>query len=103
EADLCVEQRYNYFLHGGAYADLPVKLGLIKLLQKRYDIHEEASNLESSTTCLVSAGSHEIITQTIELPKEIPPAPFVIQVQTFDINDMDMACANLNFDFRKKP
>lgn len=32
----------SHLLQWGAYADVTVKLGLIKLLQKRFDVCEEA-------------------------------------------------------------
>lgn len=37
-----VLQIFNNHLQEGAYADVSVKLGLIKLLQKRFDLCEEA-------------------------------------------------------------
>lgn len=37
-----VEATANEVVEEGAYADVTVKLGLIKLLQKRFDVCEEA-------------------------------------------------------------
>ena len=70
----------------GAYADVTVKLGLIKLLQKQFDICEEAyvllyfcrgeaneisANANSTVQCPVKPANYKI-SQTVELPKEIP-------------------------------
>jgi hypothetical protein len=55
----------------GAYADVTVKLGLIKLLKKEFDLCEEAQNANMTVQCPVEAGTYTI-EQTVELPKEIP-------------------------------
>ncbi|KAF8756164.1 Glutamine amidotransferases class-II [Rhizoctonia solani] len=55
----------------GAYADVTVKLGLIKLLNKRFDICEEARNANATIQCPVQKGDHTVV-QTVALPKEIP-------------------------------
>lgn len=107
----------------GSYADVLVKLGLIKLLQRRFDICEEAcvpaqvpsklhrsfsrltstlilapalcsDNANASLTCPVKPG-HYTLTQTVELPKEIPRAKFAIDVLGVTAEDEDMLCLKL--------
>lgn len=77
----------------GAYADVTVKLGLVKLLKKTFDICEEAyvnGSLHACATvlltntplirrkanatiqCPVEKGDY-VVEQTVTLPKEIPP------------------------------
>jgi len=69
-----------------------VKLGLIKLLQKRFDLCEEAyvvlsflpygqltslrRNANATVQCPVEPGSYHV-THTVALPKEIPPGELV--------------------------
>ena len=73
----------------GAYADVTVKLGLIKLLHKQFDVCEEAyvyigdirqlylliiedsRNANASVRCPVEKGYYEV-EQMVTLPKEIP-------------------------------
>ncbi|PSR70729.1 hypothetical protein PHLCEN_2v13395 [Hermanssonia centrifuga] len=55
----------------GAYADVTVKIGLIKILQKEFDLCEEAENAKVNVTCPVDKGTKEV-THTVTLPKEIP-------------------------------
>ena len=55
----------------GSYADVVVKLGLIKLLTKRFDICEELRNGNATLQCPVKPGDYDI-TQTVDLPPEIP-------------------------------
>ncbi|CAE6539519.1 unnamed protein product [Rhizoctonia solani] len=82
----------------GAYADVTVKLGLIKLLQKKFDICEEARNANATIQCPVGKGDHEVV-QTVALPREIPRAKFTVDVRGYDANDEDLVCVKLNVDF----
>jgi hypothetical protein len=84
----------------GAYADVVVKLGLIKLLSRRIDICEEARANNVSLQCPVEDGEHEV-THTVELPREIPPAKFNVHLNAFTAEDADLMCLDLSIDFRK--
>lgn len=44
---------------------------MIKLLQKKFDVCEEARNANTTVSCPVEPGPYEIV-QTVALPKEIP-------------------------------
>lgn len=48
-----------------------VKLGLIKLLTKRFDICEELGNANATLQCPIVADEYAI-EQTVDLPEEIP-------------------------------
>ncbi|PPQ64423.1 hypothetical protein CVT26_002130 [Gymnopilus dilepis] len=86
----------------GAYADVTVKLGLVKLLQKRFDVCEEARAANASVQCPVEKGAYTV-EQTVALPKEIPKAKFSIDVNGYTVDDDDMLCLNLKVDFMKRP
>ncbi|KAH8119719.1 ML domain-containing protein [Phellopilus nigrolimitatus] len=85
----------------GAYADVLVKIGVVKLLQKRFDVCEEARNAEASVQCPVDEGDY-VVEQTVALPKEIPRAKFVVQIRGFTVEDENLACVDLSVDFRPK-
>ncbi|KJA29157.1 hypothetical protein HYPSUDRAFT_61189 [Hypholoma sublateritium FD-334 SS-4] len=89
-------------IEDGASADVTVKLGLIKILQKTFDICEEARTNNASIQCPVSEGTH-IVEQTVALPKEIPKAKFVVDVNGYTASDDDMFCLKLTVDFMKRP
>lgn len=59
----------------GSYIDVTVKLGLIKLLQKRFDLCEESQKVNKP--CPLEQGDQQLST-TIDLPKEIPPVSIYI-------------------------
>ncbi|KAJ6610089.1 hypothetical protein B0H10DRAFT_2062051 [Mycena sp. CBHHK59/15] len=84
----------------GAFADVTVKLGLIKLLQKTFDVCEEARNANATVSCPVEEGPYTVV-QTVALPKEIPKAKFVLLVRGFTVEERDMLCLDLKIDFMK--
>ncbi|KAG6820105.1 hypothetical protein H0H93_005252 [Arthromyces matolae] len=86
----------------GAYADVTVKLGLIKLLVKQFDVCEEARKANATIQCPVERGAYTV-TQTVALPREIPRAKFAVHVQGYTAEDDDMLCLDLNVDFMMKP
>ncbi|KAL5639544.1 hypothetical protein ACGC1H_006240 [Rhizoctonia solani] len=89
----------------GAYADVTVKLGLVKLLHKQFDICEEARNNNVTVQCPVKPGEYEIV-QTVQLPRETPRAKFVVDVKGFtseEALDTDLACLQLKVDFIGRP
>jgi len=83
----------------GAYADVIVKLGLIKLLTKRFDVCEELRNANATLQCPVQPGDYDIV-QSVDLPREIPRAKFMVQARAFtQPPETDMACADISIDF----
>ncbi|EGG10957.1 uncharacterized protein MELLADRAFT_123977 [Melampsora larici-populina 98AG31] len=91
----------NERIQEGAYADVVVKLGLIKLLHKQFDVCEELSrNANATLQCPIEPGQHTMI-YTAELPREIPPAKFIVQARAYTQDDADMACADVKIDFSK--
>lgn len=85
----------------GAYVDVTVKLGLIKLLQKEFDVCEEARHANASVQCPVQPGPYTV-SETVELPQEIPKAKFSVMVRGYTVDDDDMLCLDLFVDFMKK-
>ncbi|KAG8745929.1 Phosphatidylglycerol/phosphatidylinositol transfer protein [Ceratobasidium sp. 414] len=82
----------------GAYADVTVKLGLIKLLQKQFDICEEARSANATIQCPIAAGEHKVV-QTVALPKEIPRAKFSVFARGYSVDDEDLMCVKIDIDF----
>ncbi|KAA1468191.1 hypothetical protein DENSPDRAFT_793937 [Dentipellis sp. KUC8613] len=86
----------------GAYADVTVKLGLIKLLQKSFDLCEEARKANATIQCPIEEGKYTVV-QTVELPKEIPQAKFRVSAVGYTVDDDNLFCVDLVVDFMKKP
>jgi len=85
----------------GAYALVQVKVGVIKILEKEIDICEEARNSDMELQCPVKKGEYTI-TQTAQLPKEIPPGKFKVTIQGFTVDEDPLVCVDIDVDFRMK-
>lgn len=57
-------------IEDGAYVDLEVKYGYIRLISTRADLCKEIKNVELD--CPIEKGKITIV-KTVDLPKEIPP------------------------------
>ncbi|KAG6897353.1 hypothetical protein C0992_002279 [Termitomyces sp. T32_za158] len=66
-----VKGKAQSVIEDGAYADVRVKLGLVKLLDKRFDVCEEARKANATVQCPVQPGMYTV-EQTVTLPWEIP-------------------------------
>ncbi|KAJ7181758.1 ML domain-containing protein [Mycena crocata] len=84
----------------GAMAQVAVKLGLIKLLQKEFNVCQEARNANANISCPVEPGPYTVV-HTVALPKEIPKAKFVVLVRGTTVAEEDMMCLDLKIDFMK--
>ncbi|TFY83588.1 hypothetical protein EWM64_g417 [Hericium alpestre] len=86
----------------GASADVTVKLGLVKLLSKSFDLCDEARNANVSVQCPIEKGDYEV-THIVALPNEIPRAKFSVSAQGYTVDDENLFCVNLQVDFMKNP
>ncbi|KAJ7635238.1 ML domain-containing protein [Roridomyces roridus] len=82
----------------GATADVLVKVGRIKLLQKTFDLCEEARNANATISCPVEPGVYQIV-QSVDLPKEVPKLKYSISVDAFTVDKDPMACVDLTVQF----
>ncbi|CAG8757466.1 15794_t:CDS:2, partial [Acaulospora colombiana] len=75
DLEITASGKVKQTLEEGAYADVTVKLGLIKLLRKEFDICEEARKANATIQCPVEPGDYTLV-QKVALPKEIPPGEY---------------------------
>ncbi|KAN0064023.1 hypothetical protein ACQY0O_003629 [Thecaphora frezii] len=85
-------------IRDGSRADVVVKLGLIKLLSREFDICEEARANNAELQCPLTPGDYEL-SHTVFLPREIPPAKFRVDIQAYNQDDEDLMCLKLTMDF----
>ncbi|KAH7354989.1 ML domain-containing protein [Rhexocercosporidium sp. MPI-PUGE-AT-0058] len=93
-ADIAV----NSVIEDGAYIYVTVKLGLIKLFQKQFNICEELDGGDVTLRCPIQKGTYTL-SQTVKLPREIPPAKFSIAARAYTVEDEDIMCADFFVDF----
>lgn len=75
-----------------------VKLGLIRLLSKRFDLCEIARENDAQLQCPLKPGYYEI-EHTVSLPRGIPPAKFNVHVSGLSQTELDLLCLDLSIDF----
>ncbi|MEU9194617.1 ML domain-containing protein [Streptomyces hundungensis] len=91
----------------GAYADVVVKLGLIKMFSKRFDLFSELKARSEWSLTADSGDGAPVgpgpVTLTFEarLPKEIPQAKFTVDVGAYTAGDDDLAALRLKISFIK--
>ncbi|MGW6394256.1 ML domain-containing protein [Streptomyces sp. NPDC055103] len=97
-------------IEDGAYFDVTVKLGLIKVMHKRLDLFEElrgAKTLNTTWTASPDPAGGPIkpgdleLTIAMHLPKEIPQAKFTLNVRGYTAAEDELATLDLMFDFMR--
>ncbi|KAI7852501.1 ML domain-containing protein [Circinella umbellata] len=85
----------------GASANVLVKLGVVTLLHKDFDICGQLEDNDTELKCPIENGLIKV-TQKVTLPKEIPKAHFKVQVRATNWDESDLACLNVDVDFRRR-
>ncbi|ORZ01628.1 ML domain-domain-containing protein [Syncephalastrum racemosum] len=84
----------------GSVADVRVKIGVVQLLHKQFDLCDELDKSQIEEECPVQPGRLKV-SQKVTLPKEIPKALFHVDVAAYDQYDRDLACLRIKIDFRR--
>ncbi|TPX62360.1 hypothetical protein PhCBS80983_g00561 [Powellomyces hirtus] len=79
---------------GGAYADVRVKLGLIKLVDTRLDLCEEIKKIDRQ--CPIEKGPVEINT-TVKIPGELPPGKYQVHMDLVNFDEKHIGCFQAEF------
>ncbi|KAH8554685.1 ML domain-containing protein [Umbelopsis sp. PMI_123] len=75
----------------GSYIDLTVKFGVVKLLQKRLDLCDQAKEID--TQCPIPAGEFTF-TKSVDLPKEIPGGKYTVNAKINLPDEREITCLN---------
>jgi len=73
----------------GAYVDLSVKYGLIKLVNTQANLCEQVSNVD--LTCPIEKGK-TTIKKDVDLPKEIPPGTYTVTADAYTVDKRKIVC-----------
>lgn len=73
----------------GAYVDVEVRFGYIKLLTKTFDLCEQVGEVDLS--CPLEAGEYEL-SKTVEIPNEVPPGKYTVWARAFTKDDEFISC-----------
>ncbi|ORY84804.1 phosphatidylinositol/phosphatidylglycerol transfer protein [Protomyces lactucae-debilis] len=80
----------------GAYVDIIVKYGLIRLLHTTLDLCEQTEKIDLA--CPIEAGPLAL-ERVVELPKVIPPGKYSVQAQVFTEDGEQITCLSAHVQF----
>ncbi|KAF8252267.1 hypothetical protein K440DRAFT_526641, partial [Wilcoxina mikolae CBS 423.85] len=73
----------------GASVDLTVKYGLITLIRERFDMCENAGQVDLE--CPVSDGKR-ILKKSVDIPKQIPPGTYTVIANAYTVDGRRITC-----------
>ncbi|KFH47182.1 Phosphatidylglycerol/phosphatidylinositol transfer protein-like protein [Hapsidospora chrysogenum ATCC 11550] len=82
----------------GAYVQLTVKYGLIRLITTKADLCKEIGNVDLE--CPLEAGEMEI-TKSVDLPAEIPPGKYTVLADVYTKDDVQITCLTATVAFSR--
>lgn len=80
----------------GAYVDVDVRYGFIKLIHQTYDLCDEIEKVD--LTCPIKKGIQKI-EKTVEIPNEVPPGRYVVYARAYTKDDVFITCLTTTIDF----
>ena len=76
----------------GAYVDVEVRLGYIKLLTQTYDLCEQLEENDiGGLRCPLEAGVYDL-EKIVEIPAEVPPGKYSVIARAYNLDDSEITC-----------
>ena len=79
----------------GAYVDVDVAYGFIKLVHQRFDLCEQLAKIDEN--CPIEKGWRNI-KQEFELPPEVPPGRYIVSARAYTKDDKYITCLTATVD-----
>lgn len=80
----------------GAYVNVEVRYGFIKLIDQTFDLCEEIKKV--NMTCPISKGE-QVIVKEVEIPNEVPPGRYSVVARAYTTNDDFLTCLSAAVEF----
>ncbi|KAH0534214.1 hypothetical protein FGG08_007190 [Glutinoglossum americanum] len=80
----------------GAYVNLQVKYGLIRLVNTRADLCEQIKNVDME--CPLKEGD-AVMKKEVDIPKEIPPGQYTVLADVFTADNKAITCLTAQISF----
>lgn len=80
----------------GAYVEVDVRYGFIKLIHQTFDVCEEITNVDME--CPVKKGE-QIISKQVEIPNEVPPGKYLVNARAYTKDDVLITCLSATVEF----
>ncbi|QEU61664.1 Npc2 [Kluyveromyces lactis] len=76
----------------GAYIDIEVRLGYIKLISQTYDLCEQLEENDiDGLKCPIEEGVYEL-NKIVEIPSEVPPGKYSVIARAYNVDDEQITC-----------
>lgn len=83
-------------IEDGAYVDVDVRYGFIRLLHQTFDLCEEITKVDLE--CPIKKGPQEI-KKKVEIPAEVPPGRYSVIAKAYTKDDIFITCLSATVDF----
>lgn len=83
----------------GAYINLSVKYGLIRLINTKADLCEQTE--KADLKCPIEKGILSI-EKAVDIPKEVPPGKYTVHAEVINFDDKPIACLEAQVTFGGK-
>ncbi|KAI1485294.1 ml domain-containing protein [Biscogniauxia mediterranea] len=83
----------------GAYVNLVVRYGLIRLISTRADLCEQIGNVDLE--CPIEKGVLAV-TKSVEIPKEVPPGKYTVHAEVVNADGKPITCLDAEVTFGGK-
>ncbi|KAK6463134.1 Phosphatidylglycerol/phosphatidylinositol transfer protein [Scheffersomyces coipomensis] len=80
----------------GAYVEVDVRYGFIKLIHQTFDFCEEVSKIDLE--CPISKGQ-QVITKEVAIPNEVPPGKYIVNARAYTKDDVFITCLTATIEF----
>lgn len=80
----------------GAYVEVDVRYGYIRLIHQTYDLCEEVKNVDLE--CPIKKGQ-QVILKKVEIPKEVPPGKYSVVARAYTAEDVLITCLSATVEF----
>ena len=80
----------------GAYVEVEVRYGFIKLIHQTYDLCEEIVKVDLQ--CPIKLGK-QTITKNVEIPEEVPPGKYLVVARAYTKDDEYITCLTATIIF----
>jgi len=90
---------FNETVEEGAYVNLQVKYGLIRLINQKADLCDQIKNVDLE--CPIEKGK-VVLTKDVDLPNEIPPGKYTVLADVYTVDDRKITCLQTQITFSRK-
>lgn len=80
----------------GAYVEVDVKYGYIKLISQTYDLCDQVGEVDLE--CPLQPGEYKL-SKTVAIPAEVPPGKYTVYARAFTKDDAYLACVTATVVF----